>query len=197
MRLRIPKKEMPSQNGQKIRVIEWPDNSLKTIMKIIITYDNHFEKEVIKNGNPDPIGLIEIVNIDQSGEEHSLDMRDWMCATVTRLLDASEAILEGEKFVITDHNGPTYLVFEPHDNSLVNITHCIFLEHVDQPEERLPYEETITVSRQDYLESTIQAGKEYIEKVTKFDPTLEKSAELQDLRDAIGSAENRLNTYIS
>lgn len=166
-------------------------------MKINIAYDDHFEKEVAENGNPDPIGRIEIVGTDQSGEERSLDMGDWMCNTVTRLLDASKAFLEGEKYVITDHNGPTYLVFEPRESSLVDISHCIFLEHVEQPEERLPYEETITVSKQDYIASTIQAGKEYIEEVTRYNPILKESGDLQDLQDAIGAAEKRLDAHFS
>lgn len=155
-------------------------------VKIQFEFGNRFRRQVEK-GDTDPlIGMFILIGDDFvfGNSELHLPSRSYMTTTLLELLEAIDSMESGRSQVIEFANGPTHLVFEPHDN-FVTITGCLTRDCVDDPENRTEAEVSRTVLIEKWTDELIRAAEEFYEQVLNTNPSENVAAELSPLRRAI------------
>lgn len=162
-----------------------------------ISPGERFTEQIVEESHHDPYGHLKI-RVNQSYLVGSEDTHVgvWITTDLIRLLAQTEAIFANEKDVVAFDNGPSYLVAEPTDGTTgtVNVTRCLLYSGVEDPDERLPIEETFTVSKRAWTEELVRVAEEYLEQVTELNPDIEDNQYIQELRDEIAGAKARLET---
>lgn len=163
-------------------------------VQIELTSGDRFTEQVVEEGHHDPYGHLKIrVNGAYLIGSEDTNVGVWMTTDLIRLLAQTEAIFAGEKDVVAFDNGPSYLVAEPVDDAeTVNVTQCLLYSGVEDPDKRLPIEETFTVSKQAWTEELVRVSEEYLEEVTELNSDIEDNQYVQELRSEITDAKARL-----
>lgn len=164
----------------------------KTPVNIEITYADNFRRKVCEEGDADPFGYLKVT----VGESYLVGSDEthvglWLSEDLARLLRMSEALAEDTKTVLTFRNGPSYLVVEPHGET-VGLTHCLHLEGVEDPDEHWEMEETYTVSKRAWITELLDVSESYYEDIVELNPDLETSEFVRELKAEIGNTKNRL-----
>lgn len=165
-------------------------------VQIELAPGERFTEQVVEEGNHDPYGhlKIHVDGVYLIGSEDT-NVGVWMTTDLIRLLAQTEAIFDGEKNVVAFDNGPSYLVAESvDDGKTVNVTQCLLYSGVEEPDKRLPIEETFTVSKRAWAEELVRVTGDYLEKVTDLNPELEDNQYVQELRAEVAGAKARLRT---
>lgn len=167
-------------------------------IQIEIGHGEQFTEQVVEEDHHDPYGYLKI-RVDDSyliGSEDS-HVGVWITTDLIRLLAQTEAVFADEKDVVAFDNGPSYLVVEPSDegDKTVNVTHCLLYSGVEDPDQRLPIEETFTIPKRGWTTELVQTAEEYYEEITDMNPKLEDNEFVQELRDEMASAKDLLEAY--
>lgn len=116
-----------------------------------------------------------------------------MSEDLARLLRTTEAIADDTETVLTFRNGLSYLVVEPHGET-VDLTHCLHLKGVEDPAERWEMEETYTVSKREWIAELLRVSEKYYEDILELNPDLKDDSYLVRLREELETAKKRLET---
>lgn len=167
-------------------------------VQIDIDHGERFIDQVVEEGQHDPFGHLKIL-ADNSyivGSEDTY-VGVWITTDLIRLLDQTKAIFADEKYSVDFDNGPSYLVVEPYDDNdgVIGVTHCLLFDSVEDPEKRLPKEETFAIPKQAWVTELINTAKQYHKELLNLNSELEDNETIRELREGIKKAEHRLDEY--
>ncbi|MFC4249503.1 hypothetical protein ACFOZ7_21650 [Natribaculum luteum] len=156
-----------------------------TTIKIEFRDDDEFRAS-IKNGNPDPIGGVRISANDRylvgNADEY---LPTWVSDFVFRIVDSSIAVLDGERQTVINHNGPSYLVLNPVDETTVELSHRLIWEAVENPDEYPELVNTATTTTDEFISAVERAGSQLVECLTEYNPQLEETDTISEMEDAL------------
>lgn len=155
---------------------------------IAINYGDEF-RTAVTEGDADPYIRIRMV----AGDTYLYGTADrwpknWVTYIVNSLLETIPLIADGKKSVVTNHNGPSYFVLEPEDDSTVRITHVLRYEGVNDPNQRLPEAKEAVIKISSVAEESIQAGEELLDRIEACNPELTDHSDIQLLRSNLNEA---------
>lgn len=153
--------------------------------------NNERFRQQVEDGTNDPFTILDIY----VGGEHVKGGNSYVTRTLVETLEAVERILNNEKEVVVYSGGPSYLVFEPHDEKTVSVTGCGTLEAAENPEERLSIDKTVVVDKKSWVLELIHTAEEYHKRVLGINPNLEDTKSLRRLRDAISDTKEYLDVH--
>lgn len=156
--------------------------------KISIQYGDKF-RETVADGTADPYTGIRLV----AGDVYLYGNTDrwpknWVTYIANSLLESLPPIADGEKSVITNHNGPSYLVLEPQSETSVQFTHVFRQEGVKEPSERLQDAPSASIELHSLIEESIRSGEELRDEIVEIRPDLDSHEDLQLLSSNIERA---------
>lgn len=164
-------------------------------IQIELIRGERFTEQVVEKGDSDPYGHLKIrVNGSDLVGSEDTNVGVWITTDLIRLLAQTEAVFEDEKDVVAFDNGPSYLVTEPSGESeaRMNVTHCLLYSGVDNPDKRLPIEETFKISKREWTEELVRVADTYLEELTELNPDLKDSEIVKELQEEIADAKERL-----
>jgi hypothetical protein len=158
---------------------------------IEIAYDDRFRRQV-EEGTASPLTTLTVRADGQFvvGSE-STNAGDWMSRHLREELLAIPDIVSGERTIVEFGNGPTWLVFEPHeDDTLVYITHVVTrFSATENPDQRLPVDTTVLVTKRAWIRELVRTSEEYVKNLTEINPDLTDETAVVKLREAIRQTE--------
>ncbi|WP_255192078.1 hypothetical protein [Natronobeatus ordinarius] len=159
-----------------------------TKFEIEINYGDEF-CTAVTDGTADPYTGIRI-HVDDSYLYGASDRvpKNWVTYIVNSLLESVPEIVNGKKAVITNHNGPSYFVLEPEDNTKTRITNVLQYEGIDDPDQRLPEAKSAVVETRSVIEESIRTGEELVDQIMKYNPDLTDHTDIQLLRSNLDDA---------
>lgn len=139
---------------------------------ITIQYGGQFTEQ-INNGEPDAYTGIKI-SVGDIYLYGSADRwpRNWVVYLVNAFLEATPAVISDEKEIVTNHNGPSYFVFEPYSDTAVQLVHVLTYEGIDDPDERRPFTDDAIIEKRQLLEELVETGDELHDRILEINPGL-------------------------
>ncbi|MEY7849047.1 hypothetical protein AB7C87_07555 [Natrarchaeobius sp. A-rgal3] len=156
--------------------------------KIDIDYGDEFRTSVT-DGSADPYTGIRIVANDTYlyGTTDRWP-KNWVVYIVNSLLEACSQLVDNDKVVITNHNGPSYFVLEPEGHSKIRVTNVLQYDGIDDPSQRLPEAESDVVKTSSIIDESIRTGEELLEQITDCNPELTDDSDIELLRTNLEDA---------
>lgn len=147
--------------------------------------DEAFRKEITE-GNPDPIGGVRI----RVGDQYLVGNEDgylptWVTDFILRVVDTGIDVADGERRVVVNHNGPSYLVVDPVDDSEVEVSHRLVSEAVDNPDEYPELVETATITPEAFIDGVGRDGQRLLETILDYNPDLEETDHISALQKVL------------
>lgn len=156
-------------------------------VSIEIVYGAGFRRQVTEQDEADPlttmkikVGEIYVVG----GPEPGHGSGDYMTNNLIEQFNAIERVREGERYILEFSTGPSFLVFEPMDGSIM-VTGCVSIEGARDPKKRHSVDTTGVVSLDAWIDEVVRVAKEYSQALVDANPSLQSSSELQLLRETI------------
>lgn len=143
-------------------------------ISIRIRYGEEFVEQV-ENGDADPYTGVKIKadNLFLYGASDRWS-KNWVVYLLNSFLESLSTVMNGEKEVVTNHNGPSYFVFEPHSEREVQFTNALTYEGIDDPDKRLSSTESIVIDKIELISEFIDTGEKLYLKIIEINPELEE-----------------------
>ena len=154
-------------------------------VQINVDYDEEF-LEPIREGKTHFLGTMSV----KIGDKYiaggpKAPVADHIATALSQMLEAVEAVEQGNKYRFGTGDEPTYLVFEPVNGGL-EITHCKTKSCVRDTSSRLDIEHKEVTTIEKYSEEIIKETESFVSKVGEINEMLTNS-------NALKSLENQLN----
>lgn len=164
-------------------------------ISICIQYDEDFVDQ-IEDGEADPYTGIKIrANGNYLYGTPDRCPKNWVTYLLNAFTESLPGVIDDEKEVITNHNGPSYFVFEPHSEMAVQFTHVLTYDGIDDPEERLSSTESVIVRKEELIEELVQTGEQLHEKILEINPDLKRRNDVELLRSNLEVAQKILSKF--
>ncbi|MFC7074585.1 hypothetical protein ACFQJ7_08710 [Halovenus rubra] len=163
-------------------------------MLIEIQYGDEFTTQV-EDGESDPYVGMRILAQDSYiyGSDNRVP-KNWVTYLLNSLLESISDVVNTEKAVITNQNGPSYFVIEPLNETEVSIANVLTYDGIDDQEERLPTTDSVTISTEAYITEIIRASKELYKRIVSANPNLTDSRNIKLLEGNLSQAKDTLES---
>lgn len=148
---------------------------MNSVEEIDILFDENYKYicGVVKEGKHDPISGMKIT----SGEIYLLGGKDnfsqvYIFGMLTEMMRAMKHVINEEFYVVVNDNGPSYLVFEPHDDQMVQLSHCVTIERAKNEKLRDGLDVSICIPQEILLEEIIDVVSNFYTNILKEKPCL-------------------------
>jgi len=161
--------------------------------QIEIADDDSFV-EAVREGTADPYTGIRIV----SGDRYLYGSEDrwpenWVTHLTNSFLETIPDLADGERTVVTNHNGPSYFVFEPTSDGAIHVTHVFSKEAVDDPDRRTDSMPAATITFSSFASTIIDLGRALHERIVTINVTIASEDDLRRLAKNVDTATSILD----